>query len=57
MKSAAQHLGVPQLQADNIKTLFLQESDQTRLVLIDYDQTRIDAEDIHIDPVATDALG
>ena len=44
MEPTAQHLGVPQFKGNYIKTLFLQKSDQTRLVLIDHDQIRINAE-------------
>ena len=51
MKSTTQHLGVPQLQADYIQTVLLQELDQSCLIFIDYDQIRIDAQDILIDPV------
>ena len=37
--------------------MLLEELDERRLVSIDDDQIRIDAERIHIDPVATDAFG
>jgi hypothetical protein len=57
MEPATQHFGVPQLQADYIQTPLLQEPDQSRLILIDHDQIRADAEQIHIDPVAANALG
>jgi hypothetical protein len=57
MVPAPQHFGVSQLQADYIKTLFLQEFDQGRLVSINHDQVRVDAEQIHINPLAADASG
>ena len=40
MGPAAQHLGVPQLEGDDIETLLLQELDQGRLISIDHDQIR-----------------
>jgi hypothetical protein len=36
--------GVSRFQRDHIKTLLVEVFDQTRLVLIDYDQVRIEAE-------------
>ena len=57
MEPAAQHFGVPQFQGDYIKTLLLQKLYERRLISIDHDQIRIDAECIHIDPVTANALG
>ena len=57
MVPATQHFGVPQLQADYIKTLSLQQFDQGRLVSIDHDQVWVNTEQIHIDPLAADASG
>jgi len=44
MEPTAQHFGVSQFQGDDIKTLFLHKFDQGRLVLIDHDHIRINAE-------------
>src|SRR4051812_1602365 len=57
MGSSAQQFGVPQLQRDYIETLLLQESYERRLISIDHDQIRINAECIHVDPVTANALG
>ena len=56
MGSTAQQFGVPQFQGNHIKTLLLQEFYQRRLISIDHDQIRIDAECIHVDPIAADAF-
>ncbi len=57
MESTAQHLRVPQLQWDYIKTVRFQKFDERLLILIDHDQTWIDAEHVHIDPVTANAFG
>src|SRR5216684_5071290 len=57
MRPAAQHFGVAQFQGDYINTLLFQKLDESRLISIDHDQIRIDAECIHVDPVAPDAFG
>jgi hypothetical protein len=57
MVPATQHFGVPQLQANHIKTLFFQQFDQGSLVSIHHDQVRVNAEQVHIDPLAADASG
>ena len=57
MGSAAQQLGMPQFQWDDVKAMLLEKPDERGLVSIDDDQIRIDAKRIHIDPIATDALG
>jgi hypothetical protein len=57
MGPAAHQFGVPQFQGDYIETMLFQESYQTRLISIDHDQARSDAECIHIDPVTTNAFG
>ena len=56
MEAASQHFGVPQLEPDDINTLLFQQLDQSRLVLINHDQIRADAEQVHVDPFATNAL-
>jgi hypothetical protein len=56
MEPATHHSGVPQFKGEDIKTVLLQELDQPRLVSIDHDQIRADAEQVHIDPGAADAL-
>ena len=57
MKPATQHFGVPDFVRNHIQPMFLQHFDQSCLVLIDHDQVRIDAEQIHINPLATNAFG
>ncbi len=57
MESAAQHLGVPQLERDDVEPVLLQKPDEGGLISIDHHQIRIDAERIHVDPVAADASG
>ena len=57
MESTTQHLGVPKLKRDDIEAVLLQEPDQSGLVSIGHDQIGIDAEQIHIDPIAANALG
>ena len=57
MEPTAQHFGVPQFQRDYIKTLLLQKFYESRLISIDHDQIRTDAECIHIDPVTANAFG
>ena len=57
MGSAAQHLGMPQFQWDDVKAVLLEKLDERGLVSIDNNQIRTNAERIHIDPIATDALG
>ena len=44
MVPTAQHFGVPQLQVDYVKTLLLEESDQCRLIRIDHNKIRVNAE-------------
>ena len=44
MEPTAQHFGVSQFQRNYLKTLFLHKFDQGRLVVIDHDQIRINAE-------------
>ena len=56
MKPATQHFGMPQLERDDIYALLLQQLDQCRLVLSTTDQVRVDAEQVHIDPLAANAL-
>ncbi len=56
MKSTSQHSGMPQFERDHIETLFFQKLDQTRVVELDHDQIRVDAEQIHIDPRTADRL-
>ena len=56
MELATHHSGVPQFKGEDIKTVLLQELDQPRLVSIDHDQIRADAEQVHIDLGAADAL-
>jgi hypothetical protein len=56
MEPTTHHLGVPQFQGDYIKTLLLQKSYERRLIPIDHDQIRVDAECIHIDPVTTNGF-
>ena len=56
MEPTAQHLGVPQLQRNDIYAVPLEDLDQHLLVSISHDQIRTDAEDIHVDPLAADAL-
>jgi hypothetical protein len=57
MRPAGQHLGVTQFQGDYIEPVLFQEPDESRLVSINYDQIRADAECIHVDPVAPHAFG
>jgi hypothetical protein len=57
MGPPAQHLGVPQFQGDYIKSLLFQKSYEAGLIAIDDYQARIDAECIHVDPIAADAFG
>src|SRR5215472_8349861 len=54
---SAQHLGVAQFQRDDVKPVLFQELYERRLIAVDHDQVRIDAEGIHVNPVAADALG
>jgi hypothetical protein len=56
MEPTTHHLGVPQFQGDYIKTLLLQKSYERRLIPIDHDQIRVDAECIHIDPVTANGF-
>jgi hypothetical protein len=57
METTPQHPGVSQLEPDDINTLLLQQLDQSRLVPIHHDQVRVDAEQVHIDPLAANAPG
>ena len=57
MGPTTQHFGVPQFQGDHIKTLLLQKFHERRLIPINHDQIRTDAEGIHIDPVTANAFG
>ena len=57
MGSTAQQLGMPQFQWDDVKAMLLEKLDEGGLVSVDDNQIRIDAERIHIDPIATDAFG
>jgi hypothetical protein len=57
MGPTAHHFGVPNFQGDDIKTLFLQQSYESRLIPVDHDQIRTNAECIHIDPVTANAFG
>ena len=57
MRPTTQHLGVAQFQGDYIKPLLFQKLDQSRLISIDYDQIRTDAECVHVDPVTPNAFG
>ena len=56
MGPAAQHFGVAQFERNYIKTLLLQKFYEGRLISVDHDQIRIDAERIHIDPIAANAF-
>src|SRR6516162_5537724 len=53
----AQHLGVAQFQRDDVKSVLFQKLYERRLIAVDHDKVRIDAEDIHVDPVTADAFG
>src|SRR6516164_11665547 len=57
MGSAAQQLGMPQFQWDDVKAVLLEKLDERGLVPVDDNQIRINAERVHIDPIATDAFG
>jgi hypothetical protein len=57
MGSAAQQLGMPQFQWDDVKAVLLEKLDERALVSVDDNQIRIDAERVHIDPIATNAFG
>src|SRR6476659_7382817 len=57
MGSAAQQLGMPQSQRDHVKAVLLKKFDERELVSVDDDEIRINAERVHIDPIATDASG
>src|SRR6516164_4238116 len=57
MGSAAQQLGMPQFQWDDVKAVLLDKLDERGLVSVDDDQIRIDAKRVHIDPIATYAPG
>src|SRR5258708_5099563 len=57
MEPTAHHLEMPKFQRDYIEPLPLQEFYESRLIPVDHDHIRIDAECIHIDPVAADAFG
>ena len=57
MKPASQQLGVPQLEGDYLESLLLQEPDQGALISIHDYRIRIDAEDVHVDPVTANQPG
>ena len=57
MWSAAQQLGMSQLQRDDFKAMLLEKLDERGLSSIDNTQIRIDAEHVHVDPIAADAFG
>ena len=57
MGSAAQQLGMPQFQWDDVKAVLLEKLDERGLVPVDDNQIRINAKRVHIDPIATDAFG
>src|SRR6516164_484679 len=57
MGAAAQQLRMPQFQCDDVKALLLEKLDERGLALVDDNQIRINAERVHIDPIATDAFG
>ena len=57
VRPTAQHFGVAQFKGNYIKTLLFQKLDEGRLISIDHDQIRANAECIHVDPVAPNAFG
>ena len=57
MGTSPQHLGMPQSQRDDVKTVPFQKLDKRELISVDDNQIRTDAERIHINPVAADAFG
>src|SRR6516162_10062877 len=56
MGSAAQQLGMPQSQWDDVKAALLEKLDERRLVSVDDNQIRANAERVHVDPIAADAI-
>jgi hypothetical protein len=57
MWSSAQQLGMPQFQWDDFKAVLLEQLDERWLIAVHDNQIRIDAEGVHIDPIAAYAPG
>src|SRR5262245_6756886 len=57
VEPTTQHFGVAQLYGDDVEPFLLQQLYERRLITIDHDQVRTDAECIHVDPVTPDGFG